>query len=117
MYINFKIKVSHLIIGVVLLSSLWWGGAALAGDPDSGSDPASTYSYSLEDLYSRLTAGTAGTQSAFSEPSTGPGTGTMHTINEIMGVAPALDNTNGTTRTQVMAGKTYWGLRDGAWGL
>lgn len=117
MYVNFKIKVSHLIIGIVLLGSLLWGGVALAGDPDSTDDPASTTSFSLEDLYQRLAAGTAGSQSAFTEPSVGPGTGTMHTINEIMAVAPALDNTNGATTTQVMSGKTYWGLRDGAWGL
>jgi hypothetical protein len=81
--VNFKIKVSHLIIGVVLLGSLLWGGIALAGDPDSSSNPASTTSYSLEDLYQRLDVGTTGTQSAFTEPSTAPGAGTMHTLNEI----------------------------------
>ncbi len=81
MYI--KIKVSHLAIVVVLLISLFMAMAVYAGDPDSGDDPASTNSYSLEDIYNRLNDGTAGTQSTFTEPSSGPGTGTGHTLNEI----------------------------------
>ncbi|MCP5013135.1 MAG: hypothetical protein GY942_24420, partial [Aestuariibacter sp.] len=114
MYI--KIKVSYLIVGVVLLGSLMLGGIALAGDPDSSGEPSATSSYSLEDLYQRLNAGTVGVSSVFTEPTTAPGTGTMHSINEIMGKAPLLDNTNGATRTQVMSGATYWGLQSGAWG-
>ncbi len=117
MYINLKIKVSHLIIGVVLLGSLLWAGLAIAGDPDSNSDPASTSSYSLEDLYQRLAAGTVGSTSVFTEPTNSPGTGTMHTINEIMAKAPALDNTNGATVTQVISGTIFWGLTSGQWGL
>ena len=43
----------------------------------------------------------------------------MHTLNEIMTVAPALDNTNGATTTQVISGTTFWGLNaaSGQWGL
>ncbi len=102
MYI--KIKVSHLIIGVVLLGSLLWVGIVLAGDPDSSGEPSATRSYSLEDLYNRLNAGTVGSSSVFTEPTSAPGTGTIHSINEIMGKAPVLDDTNGATTTQVLAG-------------
>ena len=41
----------------------------------------------------------------------------MHDINAIMGKAPARDDTNGATDTDVSAGKTYWGLTNGAWGV
>ncbi len=112
-----NIKISHLIIGILLLGSLLGAGAALAGDPDSSGAPtdAASESYSLEDLYRRLTAGTAGSQSTFIEPSSAPGAGTMHSINDIMAVAPALDNTNGATSTQVLAGQTFWGLTASQW--
>ncbi|MCP5015628.1 MAG: DUF1566 domain-containing protein, partial [Ketobacter sp.] len=115
MYVNFKIKVSYLIVGVVLLGSLMLGGIALAGEPDSTGEPSATSSYSLEDLYQRLNAGTVGTSSVFTEPTTGPGEGTMHSINEIMAAAPALDNTDGATTTQVLAGQTFWGLTASQW--
>ncbi len=115
MYI--KIKVSHLIVGVVLLSSMLWAGIVLAGEPDSSGEPSTTSSYSLEDLYQRLNAGTVGTSSVFTEPTSAPGGSTMHTINEIMAKAPALDNTNGATPTHVLAGQTFWGLTSGEWGL
>ena len=112
-----KIKVSHLVIGVVLLGSVLWAGIALAGSPDSTGEPSATSSYSLEDLYQRLNTGAAGSSDVFAEPSTAPGTGTMHTINQMMAIAPAVDNTNGATSDDVVAGATYWGLRDDAWGL
>jgi len=116
MYI--KLKVSHLIIGVVLLGSLLWGGVVLAGDPDTPpGDPASTQSFTLKDLYQRLNTGTEGTQSVFTEPDSGPSAGTMYTINEIMGLAPTLDAANGATATDVLIGKTFWGLTSGEWAL
>jgi hypothetical protein len=84
------------------------------GPPD---DPASE-SYTLEDLYNRLTTGAAGSQTTFTEPSSGPGTGTMHTLNEIMAEAPSQDNADGATTGDVLEGRTFWGLRtDGTWGL
>ncbi len=114
MYI--KIKLSYLIMGAGLLISLWWGGVALAGDPDSSGDPASTNAYTLEDLYQRLNSGAAGSQSPFTEPSSGPGTGTMHTLDQIMAVAPAADDPNGATAADVASGKTFWGLTTSGWG-
>jgi hypothetical protein len=98
-------------IGVVFAAL---GTTDSPGPPD---DPASA-SYTLEDLYNRLTTGAAGSQTTFTEPSSGPGTGTMHTLNEIMAEAPTQDNTNGVRPEEVLQGRTFWGLRtDGTWGL
>jgi hypothetical protein len=88
-----------------------------AGSPDSPGPPDSTFSLDLEDLYLRLTTGATGSPSAFTEPTTAAGAGTMHTIDEIMAVAPSPDNTTGALPGDVILGRTYWGLRsDGAWG-
>jgi hypothetical protein len=90
----------------------------MGGDPDSSAPPDSTFSLSLEDLYLRLTTGATGTATAFTEPTTAPGTGTMYTIDEIMAAAPEPDNTSGAGPGDVLAGKTFWGVRtDGTWGL
>ena len=104
---------------IVVLATLLLAYTAFAGelDPGPGSPPGSTSSYTLDDIYQRLNAGTAGTQSTFTEPSSGPGTGTMHSLNDIMGKAPVADNTSGATPAEVRSGKTFWGLRtDGTWG-
>jgi hypothetical protein len=62
--------------------------------------------------------GTAGAQGTFTEPTSGPGTGAMHTLNGIMAKAPAADNANGAVPAEVLTGKTYWSLRTtgGTWG-
>jgi hypothetical protein len=89
-----------------------------AGNPNTPpGPPETTSSYTLEHMYERLSTGADGTPITFTEPISGPGSGTMHTLDEIMAVAPQVDDTNGATVTQVMTGTTYWGLRDGAWGL
>jgi hypothetical protein len=55
-----------------------------AGDPDNPpGPPESTHSYTLEHIYQRLDTGATGTPITFTEPISGPGTGTMHTLNEI----------------------------------
>ena len=41
----------------------------------------------------------------------------MHDLNDIMGAAPVLDNTDGATAANVLSGKTFWGLTNGEWGL
>jgi len=41
----------------------------------------------------------------------------MHTLNDIMGKAPAVDDTNGAGVADVASGKKFWGLTSGAWGL
>ena len=109
----------YILIAVVLVT-LGFGMGRLSAAPgtlDSPALPENTQSYSLEDIYNRLDAGAAGAQSTFTEPAAGPGTGTMHTLNEIMDKAPAEDNTSGAVPGEVLSGKTYWGLRtDGTWG-
>lgn len=92
------------------------GSPAVAGSLEPPGPPESTFSYSLEDIYNRLDTGAAGTQSTFAEPATGPTVGTGHTLNEIMAVAPAVDDTNGATQTHVLTGRTVWGLTSGQWG-
>jgi len=114
-----RIKFLLAVIGGLVLVNLLLAWQVWAGSPDSPGAPNATNSFTLEDVYNRLDSGAAGTQSAFTEPSTGPGVGTMHTLNEIMGKAPAVDNTQGATPTQVISGTTFWGLNvaSGQWGL
>jgi hypothetical protein len=40
----------------------------------------------------------------------------MHTLDEMMGKAPVVDDANGASVGDVVAGKTFWGLRSGEWG-
>jgi hypothetical protein len=54
---------------------------------------------------------------SFTEPSSRPGTGTMHTLDDIMAIAPAANNTTGATATDVLNGTTFWGLTSGQWGV
>ncbi len=113
-----KFRVKLLVAALVIVGS----GLALAGDPEPPGPPSSTFSLNLEAIYARLMSGAAGTPTAFTEPSTAPGTGTMVTLEQIMAAAPAEDNTNGAQPGEVLAGKSFWSLRtDGAggsaWGL
>jgi len=95
--------------------------AALAGDLNSPAGPTSADSamYTLEDIYNRLNTGTAGSKrtGAFTEPSAGPTAGTGHTLDEVMSKAPSGDDTNGAVLSEVLAGKTFWGLTSGTWGI
>ena len=113
-----KIKaqtVTYAAVAVAALSLLVTF-SVLAGNIDSSAAPGSTSSYTLADLYNRLNAGTAGSQSTFTEPTSGPG-GTMNDLNTIMAAAPALDAVNGAVAADVASSKTFWGLTSGAWGL
>jgi len=109
----------YILITVVLLT-LGFGLGRLSAAPgtlDYPDVPGNTLSYTLEDIYHRLDTGAAGAQSTFTEPAAGPGTGTMHTLNDIMAEAPAADNTDGAGPGEVLDGKSYWSLRtDGTWG-
>ena len=89
-----------------------------AGNPNTPpGPPETTSSYRLEDIYDRLDTGAAGTQITFTEPISGPTVGTGHTLDEIIAVAPQVDDTNGAAASQVVSGTTYWGLQSGTWGL
>ena len=109
-------KLIVVIVGLLTVN-LFLVWRVFAGNPDSPAAPNATYGYTLEDLFNRLMAGTTGSQSTFTEPAVAPGTGSMHTIDEIMGIAPAADNTNGALSSEVVSGKTFWGLDPGQWGL
>jgi hypothetical protein len=106
-------------IGVVVGLLLALAGIALAGslNPMVGPGTSGSQMYTLEQLYDRLATGAAGTKmAAFTEPSSGPGS-TMHTLDDIMAAAPALDETNGAGAADVLSGKTFWGVTSGQWGL
>ena len=80
-------KLSSILIGVVLVMLGLGVGRLSAGSPDPNGGPTSATAqmYTLEQIYQRLNNGTAGTQmTTFTEPGTAPGTGTMHTLNDIM---------------------------------
>lgn len=90
----------------------------LAQNLEPDAPPASTLSYSLQDLYNRLDSGAPGTQAAFAEPPAGPIAATMVDMNAVMGKAPERDDVHGATADHVLEGKTFWGLRSGTgWGL
>ena len=115
-------RIRKLLVVVGLVAVLAVGllaGRALEkmGNPDSTGDPASTSSYTLEDIYNRLASGADGTQAAFAEPTVGPGTGTMFTLDQIMGEAPVRKDATGATTADVVANKDFWGLTGGQWGL
>jgi len=109
-----------ICVGTVIGLLLATAGTALAGslNPVVGPGGADSQMFTLEQIYQRLTSGAAGAKmTAFSEPAAGPGSGTMHTLDEIMAKAPALDASNGATTVNVTSGKTFWGLTAGQWGL
>ena len=111
-------KKSMAVILTLMLMACFSGGV-LAGDLDSPAPPghAGSAMYTLEDLYNRLDTGAAGSKraGAFTEPTAGPGP-TGHTLDEVMGKMPAVDDINGAGVAEVLAGKTFWGLTSGAWG-
>lgn len=105
-----------IITLIVINLALAWQVYA-NGSPDSPGSPETTNSYTLADLYNRLSTGTTGSQNTFTEPSSEPGTGTMYSLNEIMAVAPAADEASGASRADVRSGKKFWGLTSGQWAL
>ncbi len=113
-------RAKYVVIGVVLGVLLSSAVVVLAGnlDPPSGPADAASQMVTLEQIYARLDTGAAGTKmTSFTEPLAGPGIGTMHTLDDIMGIAPAEDNTDGALPAEVLAGKTFWSLRtNSAWG-
>lgn len=84
--------------------------------PPAGPAAAGSAMYTIGDVYQRLSSGAAGTKrtGTFVEP-TDLGA-TMHTLDEVMALAPALEPTNGAAVIEVCSGKYFWGLRSGGWG-
>lgn len=93
----------------------------LAGDLDSSAAPtdAGSAMFTLEDIFNRLDSGAAVTKrgGAFMEPGAGPTSGTGKTLDEVMAVAPAVNDAAGATAAEVTQGKQFWGLRSGEWGI
>jgi hypothetical protein len=78
-----------LLIGVIIGVLLSTTGIVLAGSltPSVGPAGAASQMYTLEQIYSRLNTSAAATKmTAFTEPSTGPGS-TMHTLDDIYALA------------------------------
>lgn len=105
---------------IVSVAMVFASGTALAGNldaPAAPTDPGSAM-YTGEDIYTLLTTGAKGTprSGAFTEPSAGPAGG-GHTLTDIMNAAPAADG-NGAAVSDVLSGRTFWGLMPGAgaWG-
>lgn len=104
-----------VVVGVLLSAAVVLAGGL---NPSGGSGEAGSQMYTLQQIYERLDTGAAGSEmGAFTEPSSGPGTATMRTLDEVMAAAPALDNANGAIAADVAVGKTFWGLTAGAWGV
>jgi hypothetical protein len=80
----------YILIGIVVGVLLASAAVVLAGSIDSPAAPESTSGFTIQDVYravNRNNAHNAAPQPAFTEPSSGPGTtGTMHSLDEIMGV-------------------------------
>ena len=114
-------KIRRVMLVVVLITLLTAGMAyaAVSGglEPADGPTDELSQMVTLEQIYDRLDTGAEETKmTTFTEPLAGPG-GTMHTLDDIMGAAPAVDDTNGLTAADVASGKKFWGLTSGEWGL
>ena len=78
------------VIGVVIGVLLSAAGIVVAGslNPSAGPTEAGSQMYTLEQIYTRLTGGGDATKmAAFTEPSSGPTAGTMHTLDELYALA------------------------------
>ena len=77
--------VASLVVALLALVLVWATLTVWAGDPDSPGGPTSDAAkmYTLDDIYNRINVGTTVISTTFTEPAAGPGTGTMHTLNEI----------------------------------
>jgi len=108
------------ISSIILISLFTFSSSVLSGSfnsPAAVTDSASGM-YTINDVYNRLNAGTAGSKrsGAFNEPLGAPSSSSK-ALDDVMGKAPAIDDTNGATAAEVTKDKTFWGLRsDGTWG-
>ena len=109
--VNFLISIPQISL-VVVISVLLTAVTVLAasGTTDAPAAPGSTSSYTLEDIYQRLSNGTAASQSAFTEPAVAPGTGSMHSLNDIYAVIP-------DAGSDVAGGGRLQDLRSSRWHL
>jgi len=108
------------LLFVMVLAGLSAPCFLLAGavDPPAAPTDAASAMFTVDDLYNRLFNGTAGTKrvGAFTEPGAIPAP-TGHTLDQVMALAPAVDDVNGAAPADVVTAKKYWDIRSGSWGL
>ena len=109
-----------LILGIAFCFGLgrWstWVVSAL-GPVDPPTPPGSTLSYSLNYL-PPAECRDGRDPGPIHRAGGQPGTGTTYSLNEVMAIAPAVDDANGAGAGQVLSGRKFWGLRSGSdWGL
>jgi hypothetical protein len=107
-----------IVLGVVI-GVLLSAGVVLAGNlnPTGAPTTANSQVFTLAQIYSRLENGAPATKATtFMEPVAGPATPSMYSLDQIMAIAPELDDSHGARAGQVVAGKNYWGLRSDGWG-
>jgi len=108
------------LLFVMVLAGLSAPCFLLAGavDPPAAPTNAASAMFTVDDLYNRLFNGTAGTKrvGAFTEPGAIPAP-TGHTLDQVMALAPAVDDVNGAAPADVVNAKKYWDIRSGSWGL
>ncbi|NJO16813.1 MAG: DUF1566 domain-containing protein [Thioploca sp.] len=90
----------------------------LAGSLEPPGPPGSMSSamYRVEDICQRLKTGVEPELKPFRGPTSGPGASSGCTLNDVMGVAPKKDEASGAQASEVLMGKSYWGLRAEQWG-
>jgi len=113
------------MITAFMAVGLFLPGLVVADDPEppAGPDAAESAMYTIEHIYNLLETGAQsfkrGGGVGFSEPNLPPGdpAGVMqHTLDDVMDIAPEVDDTNGLSPEEVSCGKTFWGLRGDSWG-
>jgi len=100
-----------------ILAVLFFSAPVFSGDlaPSDSRDRYSTYTF--DDIYNRLSSGTDRAKTVAGSAPSGAISPTDHDLNEIMQVAPALDDNTGAGLGDVISGKTFWGLKNGVgWG-
>ena len=84
-----KNMLTGIVVGVVM-GVLFSAAVVLAGslEPSVGPTAAGSQMYTLDQIYNRINNGAAATKmTTFTEPSSGPTAGTMHTLDEIYDLA------------------------------
>ncbi len=92
-----------ILIVVVLITLSFAAGRLSAGSPDPPGGPTSAAAqmHTLEQIYQRISNGGtfAAEMTTFTEPTTPPGTGTMHTLDDIYTLIAYSAHVPRTTRT------------------
>jgi len=111
--LRFTLHPARFKFAAIVACSLWFTACCVqsgfAGNLDSSAAPSSdtTRMYTLEQIYQKVTSGTTPTKQSggFNEPSAGPTSGTMHTLDDIEAKIAA--GTTSATAADVLSGKTF----------